>query len=305
MTFNTFRLPCLRYKIMDSKIYRSVGNDAFETKHKLVGPQFGDFHLQKNWVNPDIRVFDMSQGRGSTLRLEVRRFVPPKDELESETSDDKGVGGKGRNYYSIPWAVADLGKAIKNIYTFIDESVPTYTARAVGSSDSLVSRIFREARRLAYSSTSVSKETMLYTRKPHILNRLQNTLVRDTLRFWTAARFLEGGWRSCGEDKFGAEKISPPWRPKDEIALPPYIDYQFASILMEKVLAPVSERVLKRLDTLIKKRQPSDWYSIFLSIFILMHSFELIMAHEVQFTKRRNYPVCIFHFLSRRLKFAL
>jgi hypothetical protein len=117
-------------------------------------------------------------------------------------------------------------------------------------------------------------------------------LVRDSLRFWTAARFLEGGWRCCGEDKLGAEMIpSPSWRPKDEIALPPYIDYQFASILVEKILPSLSKAILKTLDTLIKKNQASSWYSIFLTIFILMHSFELILIHEVNFTKRRGYPV--------------
>jgi hypothetical protein len=136
-----------------------VSNDSFENKHPLTGPRFGDFHLQKIWTNSEIRIFDMSQGRGPVLHLEVRQFSPPT-EPEEQRNDNKGRGGKGRDYYSIPWAVADLRTAIKQIYRFIDDSVPKYIAGAVGSSNLLLSWMFKEAHRLAFSSQPVSQKEM-------------------------------------------------------------------------------------------------------------------------------------------------
>lgn len=102
---------------------------------------------------------------------------------------------------------------------------------------------------------------------------------------------MEDGWRYAAHDKLGAEEISPPRRSKDNVALPPYIAFQFTSILMEKVLQPLSREVLKGLEVLAMKNQPSNWFTIFLVVFIPMHSFEPILKHEVDFTKRRQHPV--------------
>ncbi|KAI0487356.1 hypothetical protein F4859DRAFT_525508 [Xylaria cf. heliscus] len=52
-----------------------------------------------------------------------------------------------------------------------------------------------------------------------------------------------------------AEKMSPSWRPKDNIAFPPYVDFQFASIITEKSLGPPSLDVLKSFENLVLKNQ--------------------------------------------------
>ncbi|KAG8157855.1 hypothetical protein KVR01_012127 [Diaporthe batatas] len=84
--------------------------------------------------------------------------------------------------------------------------------------------------------------------------------------------------------------MSPSWRTKDNIALPPYIDFQFSAIIMERILGPLSRDVLKGLENLVLKNQAKKWFTIFLVVFILMHSYELILQHEVAFTTRRLYP---------------
>ncbi|KAI2625592.1 hypothetical protein GGR54DRAFT_653979 [Hypoxylon sp. NC1633] len=184
----------------------------------------------------------------------------------------KGISGKGRDYYSIPWAIANLDEAIQAVNDFVDESTLPYIDFLIDDSRRIVSTVFNEARRLAYGQNS-------------------NVVVRQTLRLWVAARFLEGGWRCAGEDMLGADKMSPSWRSKDNIALPPYIDFQFASIITEKILGPLSRDVLKSLEKLVLKNQAKNWFTIFLVVFILMHSYELILQHEVAFTTRRKYPL--------------
>lgn len=112
------------------------------------------------------------------------------------------------------------------------------------------------------------------------------------LRFWTAARFIEGGWRCTGEDKLGAETIAPPWRSEDSISLPPYIDYQLSSIFMEKILKRLEIVVCRDLARMIAANRPGDWFTVVIVMVILMHGFELIFEHETSYTRRRGIPVC-------------
>lgn len=113
----------------------------------------------------------------------------------------------------------------------------------------------------------------------------------QTLRFWTAARFIEGGWRCTGEDKLGAESVSPPWRSKDNISLPPYLDYELSSIFMERILRPLELAVLGGLARMVGENKPGDWFTIVVVIVILMHSFELILQHETLYTHKRGIQV--------------
>lgn len=60
---------------------------------------------------------------------------------------------------------------------------------------------------------------------------------------------------------------------------------------MERVLQLLSREALKGLEVLAVKNQPNNWFTIFLVVFILMHSFELIIKPEADFKKRRQHLV--------------
>lgn len=60
---------------------------------------------------------------------------------------------------------------------------------------------------------------------------------------------------------------------------------------MHRVLPPLRHRVLKSLEDLILANKACNWFTIFLAVFILLHNYELIMAHEVQFARKRKYQV--------------
>ncbi len=107
-------------------------------------------------MGQEIRSFGLSQGRDSTpLVLRVRQFEPPVEPDEA-ARDDKEVGGKGRRYYIIPWAIANLNEAIRAIQTFIDNSLQAYLDAVIDDSSGMVSLVFAEARRLAYGPNPVS-----------------------------------------------------------------------------------------------------------------------------------------------------
>lgn len=119
-------------------------------------------------------------------------------------------------------------------------------------------------------------------------------LFHDLLRFWTAARFIEGGWRCYGAETLDADKLPDPLNPPSLVAPPPYIDFQLAAVVMEGVLAPLQKRILARLDKLFLTYRARNWFHIFLAIFVLLQSYELVFAHEVAWTKKRRWHVSYF-----------
>lgn len=78
----------------------------------------------------------------------------------------------------------------------------------------------------------------------------------------------------------------------DVIAIPSYIDYQYFSIVMHRLLSPLKKSVLHRLQAMVKENKPGNWYTIFLTCFILLHSYELQMNFIFHHARRRNAPVC-------------
>jgi hypothetical protein len=111
------------------------------------------------------------------------------------------------------------------------------------------------------------------------------------MRLWTGARLAERGWRCFGSDNLGAETLDNQLRPPDWTSLPPYIDYQLASIVMHRYLAPLRGKVLEQLQRLVKANKASNWYSIFLSCFILLHSCEMTVVIIRKHAAKRRSPV--------------
>ena len=117
----------------------------------------------------------------------------------------------------------------------------------------------------------------------------QNRLLQEVLRLWVVCRFIESRWRCCGNDTVNAESLADPFY--DWISPPPYVDYQLASIIIHRILAPLRRSVLQDLQDLIAENKSNNWYSIFLTSFVLLHNYELQMSFQRQFAMRRKAPV--------------
>ena len=59
------RLPCLRYKITDSTLYRTGLPDSmpFYRKHPMAGPSYGDFYMYEDvkWTGAPPRFLSLGQ----------------------------------------------------------------------------------------------------------------------------------------------------------------------------------------------------------------------------------------------------
>jgi hypothetical protein len=145
------RLPCLRYMVTDSTLFRTgLGYMAFYRAHPMVGPFYGDFHLQRRWTDAQPKVLCLGQVGAMHLKVELREFVPPAGAAAAD------VDLKGRPMYAVPWAVADPDAVVEAMTEYIEKGVTRYMAAYLDDTDPLVWSIFQAAYRASVFPLPVS-----------------------------------------------------------------------------------------------------------------------------------------------------
>lgn len=265
-TVRMSRLPCLRYMVTDSTLFRTGLNYmAFYRNHPMVGPHYGDFHLDRRWTNTPSKILCLGQVGSMHIKVELREFIPP--------ANSRDVDLKGRPMYAVPWAVADPDTVVEAITEYIDKAITRYMAAYLDDTDPIVWNIFQAAYRASVFP-------------------LPNEMLRKTLRLWVACRFIESKWRCWSESGWADSEIRA-MNPQDPFyndldSLPPYIDYQIASIIIQRILSPLRKDVLRDLQKAFNLHSPKDWFATFLTSFILLQNYEMQMLFQRQFAARRK-----------------
>ncbi|KAL1842470.1 hypothetical protein VTJ49DRAFT_5207 [Mycothermus thermophilus] len=269
-TVRMSRLPCLRYMVTDSTLFRT-GLDymPFYRDHPMVGPKYGDFHLEREWTAAKPKVLCIGQVGSLHLQIEVREFVPPP-----EAAAD--VDLKGRPMYAVPWAIADPDAVVVAMEEYINRPIVRYMDEYLDRSDPLVWNIFQ----MAYRASVFP---------------VPNEMLKKTLRLWVASRFIESKWRCWSETGWADDEIRA-LNPQDPFysdldSLPPYIDYQVASIVIHRVLGPLRKDVLRILQATLNTHHPADWFATFLTCFVLLKNYEMQMRFQREFAMRRRAKV--------------
>ncbi|KAK5658454.1 hypothetical protein OQA88_1843 [Cercophora sp. LCS_1] len=267
-TVRMSRLPCLRYMVTDSTLFRT-GLDymPFYKSHPMIGPHHGDFHLQRQWTDSPSKTLCLGQLQGPlSFQVELKEFVPP-------VSSD--VDLKGRPMYAVPWAVADPDAVVVAMNNYMDRGITQYMYEYLDDTNSLVWDIFQQAYRASVFP-------------------IPNRMLQKTLRLWVACRFIESKWR-CWADSGWQDSELLNANPKDPFydwdSLPPYLDYQIASIVIHRILTPLRKDVLRELQGIFNIHSPKDWYVTFLTSFILLQNYEMQMNFQRQFASRRKAKV--------------
>ena len=102
-------------------------------------------------------------------------------------------------------------------------------------------------------------------------------------------RFIESRWECWGDEAIVAANPKDPFY--DRQSPPPYLDYQVASIIIERILMPLRADVLRELQTMVNQHRREDWFVTFLTCYILLHNYELQMDFQFQFAARRKAAV--------------
>ncbi|KAK0706127.1 hypothetical protein B0T26DRAFT_654883 [Lasiosphaeria miniovina] len=259
------RLPCLRYMVTDSTLFRTDLNYMdFYKSHPMLGPNYGDFHLERQWTGTQPKFLRLGQVGAMNFQVELKEFLPPLN-----TTD---VDLKGRPMYAVPWAIADPDAVVTAMTEYIDRGTTKYMYTYLDDTDGLVWDVFEAAYRYSVFPTP-------------------NRMLQKTLRLWVACRFLESKWR-CWADNGWVDDSILAANPKDPFhdseSLPPYLDYQLASIIIHRILSPLRKEVLRELQATFNAHSPENWFVTFLTSFILLKNYETQMLFQKEFAERRQ-----------------
>jgi len=256
--------------VTDTSLFRT-GLDymAFYRTHPMIGSEYGDFHLERQWTNAPSKFLCLAQIGTMNFQVELKQFVPPANSTD--------VDLKGRPMYAFPWAISDPEPVVEAITTYIDRGVTRYMDAYLDDTDELVWGIFQAAYRASVFP-------------------VPNDMLKKTLRLWVACRFIESKWRCWApgpgwqDSDISAANLRDPFN-QDIESLPPYLDYQIASIIIHRILSPLRKDVLRDLQSTFNIHSPKDWFVSFLTSFILLQNYEMQMLFQRQFAARRQAKV--------------
>jgi hypothetical protein len=110
---------------------------------------------------------------------------------------------------------------------------------------------------------------------------------------WAACRVIEDSWQLDVMNPLGIEIVNDersPWNRM--IPITPVMDTQLDQIVIQRILNPLRNQIVERLEDLIHQHKPETWFETYLTTFILLSSIERCFAHSQRFAQRYGLSVC-------------
>lgn len=111
----------------------------------------------------------------------------------------------------------------------------------------------------------------------------ERRLLEDTLELWVTSRIASMPEEVCGEEKVATRVVHPSSPYYGTYLVPPVIYAQEETVLLTKIQRPLQQRVLAQLDALMKGQRRENWFTTYLSLFVLLHSCSLTMKRDAEF----------------------
>jgi len=225
----------------------------------------------KNWANPDVKVIYVTQDvAGLFYPLRVREFVPDAGDSLQRTWKTRGM----QMYYQCRnYAIEDMEQTGQAMVSFVDSNIASFIDHYIDKSDCLLHQTYLTA--LEYSS---SPETDVVHRE----------LVRATLRLWVAVRMESKSERIVGNETLGQapQDYDPECHNFGQVLVPPVMSAQIELMATVMLLEPSKKAVLGPLRKLMEGNKIRSWFTIYLCLFILLHSCAMLTDFENKQAKK-------------------
>jgi hypothetical protein len=122
-------------------------------------------------------------------------------------------------------------------------------------------------------------------------------MVKTAIMIWTATRVTERTWLITGDDLLDLEPMHSDIGPHRRnifypcIPTTPIMDTQLDELAIGGVLFQLGKNLLNMVHDLTRKQRKEDWYELFLTTFIIMHNYELVLEDIVDFANRNGKSV--------------
>ncbi|KAF5626713.1 uncharacterized protein FTJAE_9570 [Fusarium tjaetaba] len=221
-----------------------------------------------NWATDEVRTIEISLDLlHAPTQIRVRKFIP----LPGDLLDETWVKDGETIVYPLPtYAIENMEEAANSFAQARERQAWNYLWSTVGSleEDSLIWETYLAAFRRANSAPTLEEQILLFT----------------TIRLWVQCRISSNPEHIVGNDKLGTEPIADPSSPYyGTVPIPPVLEAQLDCIYFTKFLRPLSKQVLQSLMKLIESKQRNYWYTIYLVLFMLLHSCSMTTKRDKEF----------------------
>ncbi|RSL53525.1 hypothetical protein CEP51_014881 [Fusarium floridanum] len=265
-------MPCVRYRITDTTLYREQ-----EAPYHLFSQRWKSMDMVDitNWASDEIRTIEISLDfLHAPSRIKVREFIPlPGDCLDETWVKD----GETIIHPLPPYAIANMKEAADAIALMVEREAWNYLWKSVGSleEDSLIWETYLAAFRRANTAPSQEEQILLF----------------NTIRLWVHCRISSNAEHMVGDDKLGTRPIDDPTSPyHGTVPIPPVLEAQLECIYFSRFLRPMSKKVLRSLMTLLEAKQTKYWYTIYLVLFMMLHSCSMITRRDREYAATIGLP---------------
>ena len=116
-------------------------------------------------------------------------------------------------------------------------------------------------------------------------------MLADTMRLWVVARMTSNPEYICGGEAIGTvvHDLSSPYY--GTMPVPPMVCAHLEIISYSFFLHPLRYKILKALERLLTYNTPGAWFTIYLTLFIVLHSCSYTTKRDEDFGRQINYPV--------------
>ncbi|KAK3991427.1 hypothetical protein QBC44DRAFT_236889 [Cladorrhinum sp. PSN332] len=267
------KMPCYRYIVTDAHLYREQA-----APYQLFSKRWQSMDIieipASHWESSEIRTIAVTPSYvNAPFSFQVRMFRPVDgDRLEDEWTRPDGTIGRVRmpNY-----AVADMHKTAMEMKAFVDQSIVTFINATVGGLH--VDQLLWETYMMAFRHIRDAR------------TKEEQSLLSNTFRLWTVCRLSSNPSRICSEDKLDCTPVDDPYSPHySAVPMPLFMTAQFECINYTTFLRPWSKAVLKQLNDLVLAKKREYWFTIYLSMFVLLHSCAMMTRRDEESARQWN-----------------
>ncbi|KAH8161944.1 hypothetical protein CIB48_g6303, partial [Xylaria polymorpha] len=265
-----WRMPCLRYKITDVRLFKPGQVKGHEWTRRWVEGVADDI---LHWASTETRKVKVTEGYTEhAVELRVRQFVPQDGDSLERSWVYNGV----RKWVTIPaYAIVNLDEAKSAYSSYISRSLPECCKRILLGKDKLLGATYVMALKVA--------------RDPMVAEN-EKELLKKALQLWMAVRMTTKSTVIVGEETLGmATDIMDETSPlRGKIPLPPVMGAQIELVLIHQIQSNLRREMLENLQTITQANKQHTWFTTYLITFILLHNVALLCQHDTGYARKHG-----------------
>ncbi|RYP23053.1 hypothetical protein DL765_001308 [Monosporascus sp. GIB2] len=266
-----WRLPCLRYKITDVRLFKPGQVKGHEwTRRWREGVPDDIAH----WASLETRMVMVTEGyTNRPVELQVRQFVPQEGDALARSWVHEG---KKKSVDIPPYAIVNLEEAKTAYDEYIKRGIWECCQALLSHKEKILLGTYLAAMKHAADPRTPQKE---------------KELLKKALQLWMAIRLTTKSTVIVGEETLGMPRdIMDETSPlRGQIPLPPVMGAQIELVLIHQIQAGLRREMLENLQTMTQANKQQTWFTTYLVTFILLHNVSLLCQHDAGYARKHGF----------------